>query len=116
MSEPIQIIAVKKPNRQPKNTLQKYDPTDIDLVVDMVNDTYRQQESERRAKASRERLRVLKQREADVFRREQAIRRKEEQYRYMNRLIRRFIDAALLGFSLLGMATALWFWRTVIGG
>lgn len=101
MSKSTQIIAVKKPNKQTRNTLQTYVPADIDVAKEL------------RTGASRERLHVLEQ---EIIRREMAIRRKEDNKRAFGKVLNRFVDAVLGAFALVGMVTALWFWRTVIVG
>lgn len=110
MSKTMRIIAVRKPNTAiAKKPIPEYDPTDIDLVVNMVNKASRQQEAERLAQAERDRLRLLDLREKDVARRERVIRRKEREHQSTNSLVNIVLDAALIGFAILGMATAIWF-------
>lgn len=110
-TKPIRIIAVRRSNTPAvvKNPVPEYDPNDIDIVVNMVNQAARQQEAERRAQAQRDRLQLLDLREKDVARRERIVRRKERQYQEANSVVNTIIDTALIGFSILGMATAAWF-------
>lgn len=110
--KPIRIIAVKKPATTTaiaKRPVPEYDPNDIDIVVNMVNKAARQQEAERQAQAQRDRLQLLDLREKDVARRERIVRRKEREYQETNSLFNIVLDAAVIGFSILGMATAIWF-------
>lgn len=111
-TKPIRIIAVKKPANSTalvKQPVPEYDPNDIDIVVNMVNQAARQQKAEQQTQAQRDRLRVLELREKDVRRRERIVSRKERQYQEANSVVNTIIDAALIGFSILGMATAAWF-------
>lgn len=112
MPKTMRIIAIKKPvptTAIAKKPVPEYDPNDIDIVVNMVNKAARQQEAERQAQAQRDRLQLLDLREKDVARRERIVRRKERQYQEANSVVNTIIDAALIGFSILGMATAAWF-------
>lgn len=110
-TKPIRIIAVRKSNTPAvvKNPVPEYDPNDIDIVVNMVNKAARQQEAERQAQVQRDRLRVLELREKDVRRRERIVSRKEREYQETNSIVNIVLDAAVIGFSILGMATAVWF-------
>ena len=108
----IRIIAVKKPATSTtlvKQPVPEYDPNDIDIVVKMVNQAARQQKAERQAQAQRDRIRVLELREKNVRRRERIVSRKEQEYQASSNLVRIVLDAALIGFSILGMATAVWY-------
>lgn len=114
-TKPMKIIAVRSQNAPTvvKKPVPEYDPADIDLVVNMVSREYRTREKERKIQAERTRLRVIKQREEAVTRRENEMHRWEERQRMLNMVANAVLNTILVAFSVLGMATALWFWWTL---
>lgn len=106
----ISIVPVKESDRVKRNA---YDPTDIDSVLCVVKTANDTRNRIKKTQAEQDRILALQRREARVAKREQEVQRKEDEYRIVSKFVNTILNAILVGFSILGMMTAVWFWASI---